>query len=985
MAEIATWSMINTKVGIGLTTVECPPKTIIKSYSSQITINNDSSYGTNECVQLVDISTISYNYYLSVSPTTLQLAAAGETKSFTVTSYKRQVINGIEQSTNIAVDYTVTESISWASFTKSGNTVSVTASNNTGSTRSGTITIKQNEGTKSTTITISQLAANVSYNYYFSTNTSSLSYAGNAGSTQNVTVTSYKKQVINGQEQSAQTAVSFTATEELSWVSTSTTSTSAGITVTANASDSTRTGTVVLTQSESGNTVNVSISQSAGTKTYSNVTVALGNINDVPASGGTAAKPSVTYSQTWGWNGSTTGGGTITTGGTVSWSANVTGSNLGTTEKARTKIGTYTATVTLNGKSGSASKDVYQQANTITSTTSGTPVISLSASPATIVALGGTSTITASVSIPRTNHWTSGSTSTATPFTSNPTLSISGTGFSLSNKTVTATENTAITARTGTVTATYSGATTKTVNITQSAATYEFTISSDGQNYSTSVTYNYNANSTGQTYQLYGRSRCNGKSGVGYTTVSNNSWIHVTGNSWTVDNNTSTSQRTGSITLTQNVSGKVCTANIVQAGLNVTYTLELQSAQNPFVVTSTKAANGTIPSTGGAYSFSIASYSVAGSTITNIIPTITASNSSITSQYVFIVGDDNKYGSVLINVPDTLAEGNYTVTISTSNTTPITISITKLEVNYTLSLSAYVSAGYMYNVQMWSTEQEYLAASYVTAGQSMPMSTTTGEVIYVQGKVDEDSVCGFRNIQLKADNGTAFTPNMKLTAVDNDTQDYDGYLIYTSDANATVTITSGQIAVTGGTFESLYLHIFSNNYDGAPEFVINLTSSTTTADLSFTINGYEYPIMYQVYQYGETPPAYSNIDPGSSANITNLDATKKTYVNVWLMGYSDNVHTYYAVNIVDIHLSLNGVPSNIMQQNVSVMRSDTSVDDKYDPVYTILGNGNYALRFVSTDQGQNVEQNYHFGGFAITFKDDISYAIGGINVNFYKM
>ena len=183
-----------------------------------------------------------------------------------------------------------------------------------------------------------------------------------------------------------------------------------------------------------------------------------------------------TYSQTWGWNGSTTGGGTITSGASISYGTAVSAGSLGTTAKARTRVGSLTCTVSLNGKSKSITLDVYQAANSITSTTEGTPVISLSANSYSIPNSGGRVNIYASVSIPTTNHWSSGSTSAGSSKSATPTVSASGTGFSLNAaKTVlTATENTGTSSRSCTVTASYSGATTKTIKVTQSAASVSY-------------------------------------------------------------------------------------------------------------------------------------------------------------------------------------------------------------------------------------------------------------------------------------------------------------------------------------------------------------------------------------------------------------------------------------------------------------------------------------------------------------------------------
>lgn len=133
-------------------------------------------------------------------------------------------------------------------------------------------------------------------------------------------------------------------------------------------------GAIIIDNSNSEDSVkdSVSVTQHAGQKTYSEITITTElAYNDIPASGGSVSPNQITYSQTWGWNGQTTGGGTITTGAEIRYagSANpstgeVTTSSLETTAKERTKIGQVVATVTLNGKEKNTAADVYQAANT---------------------------------------------------------------------------------------------------------------------------------------------------------------------------------------------------------------------------------------------------------------------------------------------------------------------------------------------------------------------------------------------------------------------------------------------------------------------------------------------------------------------------------------------------------------------------------------------------------------------------------------------
>lgn len=109
--------------------------------------------------------------------------------------------------------------------------------------------------------------------------------------------------------------------------------------------------------------------QAAGVKTYAELVVDIASDEDIPAAGGSVT-PTVAYSQTWGWNGATTGGGTLTSGGTVTFDngttdGTVSAESLGTTLQSRSLIKTVTATVTMNGKSASKTYTIYQAINKV--------------------------------------------------------------------------------------------------------------------------------------------------------------------------------------------------------------------------------------------------------------------------------------------------------------------------------------------------------------------------------------------------------------------------------------------------------------------------------------------------------------------------------------------------------------------------------------------------------------------------------------------
>lgn len=225
-------------------------------------------------------------------------------------------------------------------------------------------------------------------------------------------------------------------------------------------------------------------STSGGIYTYGDVIAGTITNGIIPASGGSATAKAGNGTQNWSKSATITtyqydSGSTkdITTENASSGTANVvpnvasitaTASSKGTTVSAQTTVKSQAVTWSANGKSASGTIYIYQAANKIDSYNYSSWNIAVSANPTTIAASGGTSTITASCMRTKTPVYTSGSTGTATTESATPTLAISGTGFTLSGTTVTASKNN-VASRTATVTASYSGATSKSVTITQSA------------------------------------------------------------------------------------------------------------------------------------------------------------------------------------------------------------------------------------------------------------------------------------------------------------------------------------------------------------------------------------------------------------------------------------------------------------------------------------------------------------------------------------
>ena len=225
-------------------------------------------------------------------------------------------------------------------------------------------------------------------------------------------------------------------------------------------------------------------STSGGIYTYGDVIAGTVTNGIIPASGGSATATAGNGTQSWNKSATITtyeytSGATkdVTTEAASSGTANVvpnvasitaTASSKGTTVSAQTTVKSQAVTWSANGKSASGTIYIYQAANKIDSYNYSSWNIAVSANPTSLPATGGTSTITSSCTRSKTPVYTSGSTGTATTESATPTLAISGTGFTLSGTTVTASKNN-VAARTAIVTASYSGATSKSVTITQSA------------------------------------------------------------------------------------------------------------------------------------------------------------------------------------------------------------------------------------------------------------------------------------------------------------------------------------------------------------------------------------------------------------------------------------------------------------------------------------------------------------------------------------
>ena len=591
MGEIATWSAVKTKVGLGKTGNDCPTKAELLALASTGTgesyvgleISNASSYGNNEAVKLEDIHKVTYKYTFTLRYSSTSFDALGNPSSsnfgFGFTSTKQKYWDNVANGSAVEVNYVINSKPSWITIVsnpadgkpwKASENLDLTS-------RSGKGLATQSESGKTVEFTFTQAAASQSWSQTFSVNPTSLSF-GATGGTKTFTVTSYKQEYRNGHTYGNQIPLSYTR------ANTGVTGTGTSVTMANNTSTSAKSGSVVLTQAETNKKLTISCSQSAGYRTYSEITVSGGSVSDIPASGGSRSSFSTmpSYSQTWGWNGSTTGGGTITSGASISYGTAVSASNLGDTVKSRTQVGTLTGTLSLNGKTKSVSIPVYQEANELLSYSYGSWSVTLTASSYTISNTGGSVTLYPSASRDRYSNYTSGYTAWDGYDTADPSLSTNGiSGFTLSGTTLTASSNSSNSSRTVRVFANYEGASDY-VDITQNAASvsYNYYFYWKGAGASESIHHAASGDTLSKTFISYKKKVINGSEtsdtyDVDVSLSGTPSWSSVTVSGKTVSSkaseNIEESSRSATVTVTQSESGKKLTLDITQNAASVSY------------------------------------------------------------------------------------------------------------------------------------------------------------------------------------------------------------------------------------------------------------------------------------------------------------------------------------------------------------------------------------------------------------------------------
>lgn len=558
--EIATYSMILSKLSLGKSGTECPTKTQILAINSLIVIENASTYGANECVKIDDIrkKVETWNYYLTVSPTSMSFGAGGGSKSFTVSSYKRKVLDGVEQSGDTSVSLKST-TISGTGFSLSGTTVSASANEGT-SNRTGTVTITQNESNKTATISLSQSGDTISsYGEWTISVSASPTSVSSDGGTSRITASAKRTVYWASGDVTEETGNPTLSTNLGSLSSSSSPST---LTLGENTSTSSRTATINATYSGKSATCTVTQSGATPSTTYTfSINPYKVNVGSSGGSGSVTISSyktvgSSTYDVDYSIDSSTLPSWASFNKSTSTFTIQSTTSTTGRTAKVyfdQDESGKRDyAELTQTGYTPPADNYVFTWDDGSTSSKSE----SFQATDAVSAAITLVSTKNGS------NH----------PWSVSSKPSWITTSTTSSKVTISASDNSG-SARSGKVVLTQSGSgNTLTVNVSQGAKpaenVYVFTITPN----------TYDASYSNTTFIPRTVSTKNG-SNIGYSLTSGGTdWVVVsTTGKITVEilKNTTSSTRSTTLVFTQNESGKTQSIEITQSGYTPTYTFNV--------------------------------------------------------------------------------------------------------------------------------------------------------------------------------------------------------------------------------------------------------------------------------------------------------------------------------------------------------------------------------------------------------------------------
>ena len=517
-------------------------------------------------------------YTFTVSPETIGSGYSGGIYNYETVSNKYYSINGKPlPGTESPLDYTVSTTDVWITPDKAGKTIKVAENLNTAP-RNGKVLFTQAESGRTYILPVQQSSATTRQTLQISTTAGNIPAAGGNKAVTAVLSTYYNDHRDPDKKENVTVSLSGTGT---------------GFSLSGNqvlAVNNTTTNARSITVKGSYNGItsdnSLTITQDAGAKQYASwsdwsVTVSA-NPETVANTGGTSViTADAARTRAWTWNGVGGSGGTETDRATPSLSAAGSGFSLsGTTltagNNATASERSCTVTATSNGRSAACT--VRQSAGSQTTEYGNwtTGSLSVSASPSGIGSSGGTSRLsaTASQSRPKYTKWNGITTGTTTEYrsvdvSSSASWSGSASGFSRSGTTVTVAANGSTSSRNCTYTASYGGKSGH-VTIHQDGKPadvitygYIFTLRavSGDDVVSTGGTVTYSVTSQKITYTNGSETS---RSNIGWSASANVSWISAGTNSATVSENPTTSDRSGTITLTQNESGRKLSITVYQ-------------------------------------------------------------------------------------------------------------------------------------------------------------------------------------------------------------------------------------------------------------------------------------------------------------------------------------------------------------------------------------------------------------------------------------
>ena len=611
MAEIATWSAILNKTGLGKTSNECPTKAELLALNNGkdsnvdkvIVISNAASYGNNECVKLEDINAEQWIYTFQWDPNgnpSFNAPATGGTYPFgSYASNRVKQVNGVNTtiSQSLANDVTKTSEGSWYTTDYDGNKGRIVPNNTSTNSKSITVTWTQKYSGKTIQATFTQAAGRKvysSWSYNCRVDKTSFSYSGGQS---NVTAKSASRTYTwNGQGSSY--TESETATVR---VSSPASISGNSISIPSN-SGSARNFTVTF-DFPTATDQTISISQEGGQVTYVDHLSIDPTTKDVPGTGsefrltvnanydkyinGTYVENIRTHYTSAevveGTSSDITISGKTSSGCSISVAPNPNSSPR--TFKIKFTYDTATPvylTITQNSAEVTypSSGIVFEHS---TQQNSGYKTSTLSIG--TVEGKGGNisfyiksyrsryvnGSLSSTEAIKPTLILPSGVTETIT--------NVSGYCFKV---TITIPEHSKPASRTLTIRANQPNGLDRELvqTVQQSASTYEFGIRENLEDsLSTSLTYSWPAESSFYSRPVIVYSRKNGNQFLNWALSSNVDWITISGSgagaTYKVTANNSSSSRTGVITFTQGESGKTCTITIVQEAKYNSFRLEL--------------------------------------------------------------------------------------------------------------------------------------------------------------------------------------------------------------------------------------------------------------------------------------------------------------------------------------------------------------------------------------------------------------------------